>query len=176
MRCRESSLLDSYQMMTFQTLIPSCKKFTKIKTMRISSCSLNLRAGSHYIHRYIYPFQNLPQVFYFPDFEGLSSENSPCHNDSHACPCGFFCCVRTGDFAGEAFAGVLLGSKCCCSERIDLDGDLERCCARVAAVDVAVRESVLRARDGGGEAVTGGGICESLINHRLEGQGPRSRS
>jgi hypothetical protein len=35
---------------------------------------------------------------YLPDFEGLSSENSACHNDSHAC---FF----AGDFTGEAFAG-----------------------------------------------------------------------
>jgi len=77
----------------------------------------------------------LPQVLkllYLPPLDGLSSENSACHNDSQAC---FFAGVLTG----EAFTGDW-GSKCRCSDLIDFDGDFDLC--RVLLGDMA-RESDL---------------------------------
>ena len=55
---------------------------------------------------------------YLLDFDGLSSENSACHKDSHAC---FF----TGDLAGDLTGDR--GSRCRCSDLIDFEGDFERC-------------------------------------------------
>lgn len=59
-----------------------------------------------------------PIFIHLPPFDGLSSENSACHNDSQPC-------FLAGDLTGDAFAGEL-ESKCRWSDRIDFDGDLDR--------------------------------------------------
>jgi hypothetical protein len=58
-------------------------------------------------------------MLYLLPLDGLSSENSACHNDSHACFLG-------GDLTGEDFTGEFV-SKCRWRDRIDFEGDLERC-------------------------------------------------
>jgi len=72
---------------------------------------------------------------YLPVFDGLSSENSACHRGSHPGALPF-----AGDFAGD-LAGDWV-PRCRCSDRIDFEGDFDRC--RAWAGDAA-RESGLAA-------------------------------
>ena len=58
-------------------------------------------------------------MLYLLPFDGLSNENSACHNDSQPC---FF----AGDFTEDGFAGDAV-SKCCWSDLIDFEGDLDLC-------------------------------------------------
>ena len=69
-------------------------------------------------------FPSLPP----PPFTGLSSVNSACQRLSHPV---FFSADLAGDFAGlfALLPPAAIGSKCRCSDRTDLLGDILRCSA-----------------------------------------------